>query len=358
MLVPAPVKDLDGAHTALSKTARHDRTVGVAAGRLHIRPIHRQGRLAFTAEVGEFRHARLHAESHFVLRNAGLGLGIGESLEMPLIEAPEGIEHGAAVVAVHAGRILHKEDGIPRPAQGDTIVFRREKAAAPHPREERLSLAFLREGRSEDDEGRQVVAFTSEPVADPRAEAGLTRHLGAGHDKGAGGIVIDRIGVHRFDHGDVVGDALHVGHELAHPHAAFTTLLEGELARRDGEARLTTRHRRDALAFADRIRQVGVEEFLQARLVVEQVELRRRPVHVQVDEALRLRRKMRKAGQGRVDRVGCRRTRRRSESGSARERGEGESAELQAGSFEEVPAREQFVVGDGGVHGGLLLRFT
>ena len=307
MLIPAAVENLHGADTALGEAAGHDGAVGVAARSIHVGTIHCEGRLALAAEIGQLGHARLHAEGHLILGNAGLRLGIGEALVVALIETPQRVEHGASVVAIDSGRIFNVEDRIPRPAQGDAVILRGEKAAAPHPREERLGLALFRKSRGEHDKGGQVIALAAEPVADPRSETRLAGDLAAGHDEGAGGIVIDRIGPYRLDHGDVVGDALHVRDEFAHPHAALAALLEGELARRYGEPRLSARHRRDALAFADGLGQVGVEVFLQTGFVIEHVELRRPAVHVQVDETLRLRRKIREARERRMDRFigGC-----------------------------------------------------
>ena len=57
------------------------------------------------------------------------------------------------------------------------------------------------------DEGRQVVALAAQAVGQPRADARLARHFAAGHDERAGRIVIDGVGVHRLDQGDVVDDA-------------------------------------------------------------------------------------------------------------------------------------------------------
>jgi hypothetical protein len=51
------------------------------------------------------------------------------------------IEHGAAVVAVHAGGILDVEHGIARAAQRDAVEIRGQKAAAPHAGEKRLAIS-------------------------------------------------------------------------------------------------------------------------------------------------------------------------------------------------------------------------
>ena len=79
-----------------------------------------------------------------------------------------------------------------------------------------------------------------------------------------------------------------------HPHAALAVLRELELRGRDGEAAwpLVMVVRRWPLRM--RVRQVLVVPLLHLRLVVEEVHLRRATDHVQVDDALRLGREVRR----------------------------------------------------------------
>src|SRR5207302_5895251 len=98
---------------------------------------------------------------------------------------------------------------------------------------------------------------------------------------------------------------------------------ELEQRRRDGEARLRRGHAGEALAGADRIGQLGPGELLQARLVVEQIHLRRRAGLEEIDDALGGRRKVRQRF------VGVEQAR------------EGRDAESGAGLSEEIASCEQ-----------------
>ena len=76
----------------------------------------------------------------------------------------------------------------------------------------------------------------------------------------------------------------------------LSVLGELENRRCDGKAALTGCHRRQALTFADGLRKVFVVPVLHLRLVVEEVHLRRRAHHVQIDGALGFWREVRDPG--------------------------------------------------------------
>ncbi len=100
-----------------------------------------------------------------------------------------------------------------------------------------------------------------------------------GADVGHRGVVIDRLGVNRFDDGDVVDDLGGPRHKLADPGSGFAVLLEFVLRRSDGKTRLTAGHGGQALAHADGFGQVLIEHLGHRRLVVEQIHLRRAFIH-------------------------------------------------------------------------------
>ena len=89
--------------------------------------------------------------------------------------------------------------------------------------------------------------------------------------------MIDGLCIHRFDEAKLVGNAGDVGHQFAHPCAAFPMLLELEDGRGDREALLSRSHAGEALTFTNRIGQIRVELLVHCRLVVEEIHLRRRP---------------------------------------------------------------------------------
>ena len=124
---------------------------------------------------------------------------------------------------------------------------------------------------------------------------GRARDLAAGLNERNRRLVIDRLGVHRADDGDVVDHLRRVRQQLGHPGAVLPVLRELEGGRRDREARLARRHRGETLALANRVGQILVEPVVHLRLVVEGLHLRRRADHVQVDRALGLGREVRQS---------------------------------------------------------------
>ena len=117
--------------------------------------------------------------------------------------------------------------------------------------------------------------------------------------------MVDRRGVHGPDEADVLRHPAGVRQDFGEHHAVFVVLVPVELegGRRDRESGLTTGHGGDPLAVADRIGEILVESLLQRGLVVVEVELARRTLHVHVDDPLRLRGVMRNRREDLVDLV-------------------------------------------------------
>ena len=124
-----------------------------------------------------------------------------------------------------------------------------------------------------DHERRQVLRLAAEAVGNPRADARPAGHLVAREQEGGGGIMVDGFGVDGLDDGEFIHDLRGVREQLADQRAALA--VRGELVNggRDGKALLPAGHRRQPLAHADRVGQVGVEEAAELGLVVPQVEL-------------------------------------------------------------------------------------
>ena len=94
-------------------------------------------------------------------------------------------------------------------------------------------------------------------------------------DEGDGGIVIDGVGVDGLDDGDVVDDFRGVGQQLADPGAGLVrSCWNLKMERRDGQGALAGGHAGDALAHADGAGQFGAGEFVERRLVIEEIDLR------------------------------------------------------------------------------------
>ena len=79
--------------------------------------------------------------------------------------------------------------------------------------------------------------------------------LRTGVDRSDGGVVVDRLRMHRFDQADIIGNGGGVGNDLAKPGAVLPMLAEFEHRSHAGERRLFGSHPGDALAVADAVGQ-------------------------------------------------------------------------------------------------------
>ncbi len=209
----------------------------------------------------------------------------------------------------------------------------------------------------QDDEPGQVLIHLAQPVRDPGAHARPSRLLRSRKDEGAGRIVIDRVGIHRADDGQVVDDLGRVRQQLADPGARLAVTIEFEDGRSDGQTALARRHGRDSLPHPHRVRQVFVDHVAEFRLVVERFQLRRRAVHRQVDHPLGPCRKMRIAqysaiafGRGRRSRADAT-AGRTEDSRRIEQRGERRHADAGARAPEEVAAGHLLDVFANRIHG-------
>ena len=294
----------------MQKLHRADATFDKAAGQQgagrertrfrHIGAIKFERCGGFVTEVCQFRHAGLHAVGHFVLRHPRQRLGITKLIERSLIQGAQCVEHGATVLGTDAGRVLDVQHGVANMSQCDTGIFAGEKTARPHSCEQGLSSGTRFPGRRQDNKTRQVIALAAQAIREPGTKTRLAGDFAAGHDERTRRVMIDRVGVDRLDQGDVVDAFGRVGHQLAHPRPTLAVLVELKHRRGNGQPRLATRHRRDALSFANRFGQVLIVELGQFRFVVPKVKLCRAAVHVQVNNAVGFGSEVRQAGQCRM----------------------------------------------------------
>ena len=102
--------------------------------------------------------------------------------------------------------------------------------------------------------------------------------------------MVDRVGVHRLDDAEVIDHFRGPRQQFADPCAGLAVLVEFEDRRRERKARLPGGHAGEALAlFLEPAVEILLEALFQLRLVVEQIELRRRADQRDVDHAFRLR---------------------------------------------------------------------
>ena len=107
----------------------------------------------------------------------------------------------------------------------------------------------------EDESGSALVAEVAAKISDHW-------DLRAGIDQCDAGVVVDRLGVHRVDHGNLVGDRRRVGDQVAHPGAALTALPHRRNRTTDQELLLAGGHPGNPLPTSDTVRQLAAMQFL------------------------------------------------------------------------------------------------
>ena len=131
VLVPAAVKELRKAYTALGHASREQAVVGEAAGGARFGSVEFEDPIGFVRKIGEIGRGRLHAECHFVLADAREDFGVGHVVVTNVIERREVIEHRPTIAAIHARRIVEVEHGVCTAAELHALVVRGEETAAP-----------------------------------------------------------------------------------------------------------------------------------------------------------------------------------------------------------------------------------
>ena len=221
-------------------------------------------------------------------------LGIADRLGLPGVELVQRVERLPPARAIHAPGVREEEDGIARRSALDTLIDRGQEAAAPD--------ALARVGRlaaaGEHHEPGQVLVLGAQSVGRPGAQRRAAELGGARVQEELGGGVVELVGLHRLDHGEVVDHPRQVLPDLAQLRAGLA--VAGELERRAQHVG----HARDEgePLPLEQLVGAGLAVVLAERgLVVEEVELAGRARHVQVDDVLDPR------GQGRrpAARAGC-----------------------------------------------------
>ena len=96
MLIPATVEELEEAHALFGHAPCEQAVPGKASGLFHGRAIEILHVLGLLGNIHEVRDLSLHPEGHLILFNPGLGLGVGEFLESPVVELLETVKQLAA----------------------------------------------------------------------------------------------------------------------------------------------------------------------------------------------------------------------------------------------------------------------
>ena len=123
VLIPTGVHELDEFHTALGESAGHQAVVGEGALAFHIGAVHVENGLRFVGKIGEFGHAGLHAESHFILADARGDFRVAEVLEFGFVEFGDVVEEAAPDFAAHTIGIGEVQNGVTTAPEFHTLKF-------------------------------------------------------------------------------------------------------------------------------------------------------------------------------------------------------------------------------------------
>ncbi len=215
-------------------------------------------------------------------------------LELEPIEGRHVVEHPPSPVGRDPRRVRQKQHRVLPRTETDPLIPRRQEAGAPHPFVQRLRIGVPARPGDHHHVGGKVVVLGTQSVREPRPQrrppGDLVPRLQQGHRR----IVVDRFGEERTDQADSIGDPRRVRQQLAQPDARVAMLCEAKDRRRHRKPRLAGGHPRQALAAADRGRQIFVESRFEMGFVIEQIELRRSAGLREPDHPPRLGRKMRK----------------------------------------------------------------
>ena len=199
VLIPSGVHKLHAAGAAFDEATGHETVVREASGLFNSGAVAFEDRGGFVGEIRQLRHTALHAEGHFILGDACGDFRIVEILELLFVDAGYVIKHAAFHVARDAFGIGKVEDGVAAGAKFHALVSGWKEAGSPVEFIKDLSAGGSLADGGEDDKRGEVFCFTSQSVAQPRAEGWASGKLGSAEQKGDGRCVVHSIGMHGFD---------------------------------------------------------------------------------------------------------------------------------------------------------------
>ena len=299
VMIPARMIKLDETHVAFGHSPREQTIRGEGAGTFCLVAVKRKGAVRFLRNIHDFRHARLHAVSHFVLGDPRVDFRIAEVLELQRLQFRQPIQHFTAAPGGHAVGVLQEQHRVLATAELHSLMQAGQETVPPKPRVKRLVDAVF---GNEDDKRGEIFVRAAEAVTEPRAHARPSGQLRASLKERDRRVVIDGLGVHGLDEAEFVHKLRRPRHQVADPRAALAVLRELEDGAGHGQRGLIARHTGQALAHAHAGGQVLPVVFVERGFVVEQIELRRPAGHEQVNDAVGFGREMR-PGQNAFERI-------------------------------------------------------
>src|SRR5579871_2570808 len=285
MMVPAPMVELYKAYPALHQTPRQQAVIP-ERGLAWLRAVELVRRLRLFRDVHQFRDARLHPVGQFVGRDPGGDLRVADFREMILIQIAQGIERLSSDLRVHSVRVRDEQHRVAFRTKLHALVSRGQKAASPA----RFAAIRVAVSGEQDDEAGQVLILAAEPVGKPGAHARATDQLMAAVHKYLRRGVVELVGMHRADDADIVHDLRQIRQLTGDLGSRLPVALESVRgAQQFGRAF----DKREPLSLNELLGDLLAVVLVQFRLVVQQIELRRRARHEEEDDVFGFRAEMR-----------------------------------------------------------------
>ena len=231
----------------------------------------------------------MQAESHFVLRDPRGDLRIRIALESQSVEGRYTVDHALLAVSVNPARVGEKMDRFGSGAKLHALVDAGQESVSPSAVARRVGTGI------QNDESRQAVAERAQPVRDPRAESWPSESSESGMEEEFAGTMVELVGLHRTDDGQVICSLGQVRQEVGEPRAGLTVLREFVRGRQRSRA---LGNKGELLALQDAVGHWLAFKLREGRLGVEQIDLGRTAKHVQEDDMLGPRGEVRHGGFG------------------------------------------------------------
>ena len=131
MLIPATVIELDKSDAALGQPPRQQAVRGIRPRLFGVRAVQLKNMLRLLGQVHQFRNRGLHAVSHLILGHARIDLRVAILFRQDAIELGNAVQHAPARAGRDSRRVRKIEHRIPTRKELHSLVFGRQKAAAP-----------------------------------------------------------------------------------------------------------------------------------------------------------------------------------------------------------------------------------
>ena len=159
--------------------------------------------LGFTRCIHQFRYGGLHLEGHFVGSNTGIGLGVVNRLVTVAVECSDRIDQLFLVAGTHPLGVSYIVDRIAGGIKLHTLKFTGKKTGGPLAGSDGLRIAPAHTGH--DHKSRQVFRLTTETIVHPGSHGGPPAYSGAGVHKSVSRIMVNLLGYHGANDGNIVG---------------------------------------------------------------------------------------------------------------------------------------------------------